>query len=113
MHEVGIMQNVLDTAVEKAKREGATHIQLVQLRVGHATGIMPESLQLAFDVVRKGTIAEDAYLYIDRVPTICYCWHCGADFEPMDELYECPQCQQISTEIRQGKEFELKSLVVS
>ncbi|MGA7932300.1 MAG: hydrogenase maturation nickel metallochaperone HypA [Kovacikia sp.] len=113
MHEVGMMQRLLDTAVERAKQEGAEHIRLVQMRVGDASGTVPESLEFAFDVAKKGTIAEDAHLQIDRIPTVCYCLHCGSEFQPIDQLYECPQCHQISTEIRQGKEFELEFLEVS
>jgi hydrogenase nickel incorporation protein HypA/HybF len=113
MHEVGMMQNLMDSVIERAKQEGAEHIRLVQMRVGEASGVVPESLELAFDVVKKGTIAEDAHLQIDRVPTVCYCAHCDAEFAPADLLNECPQCHQISTAIRHGKEFELEFLEVS
>jgi hydrogenase nickel incorporation protein HypA/HybF len=113
MHEVGMMQSLLNTAVERAKQEGAGHIRLVQMRVGDASGVVPDSLEFAFDVAKKGTIAQNAHLQIDRVPTICYCSHCALEFQPIEELYECPQCHQMSTEIRQGKEFELEFLEVS
>lgn len=113
MHEVGMMENLLNAAVERAKREGAARIRLVQMRVGEASGIAPESLEFAFELVKQGTIAEDARLQIDRVPTVCYCSACGVEFQPRDLLYECPQCHQISTEVRQGKEFELEFLEVS
>lgn len=107
MHEVGMIQNVLETAVERAKNEGAQHIRLVQMRVGEASGVVPESLQLAFDVVKKETIAEDAKLQIESVPVVCYCTNCNMEFQPTDLLYECPQCHQSSCEVRRGKEFEL------
>ncbi|GAB4383363.1 MAG: hydrogenase maturation nickel metallochaperone HypA [Elainellaceae cyanobacterium] len=113
MHEVGMMQNLMDSAIERAKQEGAEHIRLVQMRVGDASGVVPESLELAFDVVKRGTIAEDAHLQIDRVSTACYCAHCNVEFTPADLLNECPQCHRISTDIRRGKEFELEFLEVS
>lgn len=113
MHEVGMMQNVLETAVERAKSEGAQHIRLVQMRVGEASGVVPDSLQLAFDVVKKATIAEDARLQVESVPVICYCTNCNLEFHPTDLLYECPQCHQSYCELRQGNEFELVFLEVS
>jgi hydrogenase nickel incorporation protein HypA/HybF len=113
MHEVGMMQSILDTAVERAKQEGAQHIRLVQMRVGEASGMVPESLKFAFEVVKKGTIAEDAHLQIDYVPTVCYCCNCYLEFQPVDQIYECPQCHQMSTEVRQGKEFVLEFLEVA
>lgn len=113
MHEVGIMQDLLQSAIKRAKDEGAEHIRLVQMRVGNASGVAPESLELAFDVVKKGTIAEDAHLQIDRVSTICYCTNCDVEFEPVDLLNECPHCHQSSTHIQHGREFELEYLEVS
>jgi hydrogenase nickel incorporation protein HypA/HybF len=113
MHEVGMMQSLLKTAVEQAKRKGAEHIRLVQMRVGDASGVTLDSLEFAFDIAKKGTIAEDAHLRIDQAPTVCYCLHCGIEFQPINELNECPQCHQISAEIRQGKEFEIEFLEIS
>lgn len=34
MHEVGMMQNILEGAVARAKQEGAQHINGVHLRLG-------------------------------------------------------------------------------
>ena len=113
MHEVGMMQTVLETAVERARREGARQILLVQMRVGEASGVVPESLQLAFEVVKQKTIAENAKLQVESVPVVCYCTHCHLEFHPLDLLYECPQCHRSDFEVRQGKEFELTFLEIS
>jgi hydrogenase nickel incorporation protein HypA/HybF len=113
MSEVELMQNILDAAVERAKTEGAQHIRLVQVRVGAASGVVPESLKLAFDAVKKGTIAEDAHLQVESVPVVCYCTNCNIEFKPADTLYECPECHQPNCEVRQGKEMELAFLEVS
>jgi hydrogenase nickel incorporation protein HypA/HybF len=113
MHEVGMMQQILEMAVERAKGEGAQHINEVHMRVGTESGVEPESLTLAFEVAKKGTIAEDARLEVEGVPTLCYCANCGIEFHPIDVLYECPECHQPNCEVRQGKEFELAYLDVS
>lgn len=113
MHEIGIMQNLINTAVERAKQEGVQHINMVHIRLGDASGVVPESLEFAFELAKRGTIAENAYLQICYLPTLCYCLHCGLEFNPIDQHCECPTCHQISTEIRQGKECELDFLDVS
>lgn len=113
MHEVGMMQNILDAAVKRAKDEGAQHIRLVQMRVGEASGVVPDSLEFAFNIAKKGTIAEDAKLQVENVPTVCYCSNCNIEFHATNELYECPECHQAYCEVRQGKEFELAFLEVS
>ena len=113
MHEVGMMQQILDMAVERAKGEGAQHINEVHMRVGAEAGVEPESLTLAFDTAKKGTIAEDARLEVEDIPTLCYCANCNIEFHPVDALHECPECHQSNCEVRQGKEFELAYLDVS
>ncbi|RCJ41914.1 hydrogenase nickel insertion protein HypA [Nostoc minutum NIES-26] len=113
MHEVRMMQGVLDRAIVRAKDGRAQHIRLVQMRVGEASGVMPDSLEVAFDVAKKGTIAEDAKLQVEHVPLVCYCSNCNSEFHPINELCECPECYQPYCEIRQGKEFEIAFLEVS
>jgi hydrogenase nickel incorporation protein HypA/HybF len=114
MHEVGLMQDILDLALEKARAQGAQRIDEIQVRVGKASEVAPESLDLAFQVVKKGTIAEKAQFKVETVPIISYCPACEQEFRPVDPLlYECPQCHQISSELRQGKELELAALEIS
>jgi hydrogenase nickel incorporation protein HypA/HybF len=113
MHEVGMMQNLLNTAVERAQQEGAHHIDGVHLRLGAASGVISDSLELAFEVAKKGTIAEGARLETELVPVVCYCVNCQLEFKPIDSLYECPECHQPNCEIKQGQEFELAFLDVS
>lgn len=113
MHEVGMMQHILEMAVERAKQEGAQHINRVHMRVGSESGVVPDSLTFAFEVAKKGTIAEAAQLEVEDVPVLCYCANCEIEFHPVDSLYECPECHQLYREVRQGKEFELAFLDVS
>ncbi len=113
MHEVSMMQNILDAAVKRAKDEGAQHIRLVQMRVGEASDVVSNSLEVAFDVAKKGTIAEDAKLQVENVPVVCYCSNCNIEFHPTSKLNECPECHQAYCEVHQGKEFELAFLEVS
>jgi hydrogenase nickel incorporation protein HypA/HybF len=113
MHEVGIIQNTLDLAVKSAQASGATQIHQVRLRVGAMTGVVPDALQFAFEVVRQDTMAAAARLEVETVPVTCWCARCQSEFPSADLLYECPQCGQISSELRRGLELELASLEVS
>jgi hydrogenase nickel incorporation protein HypA/HybF len=113
MHEVGIMERTLEIALDSARDRGANRIHRLVMRVGDLSGVVPEALSFAFDVVVKGTIAEGATLEIDAVPACCYCCHCQQEFQPIDIIYECPHCHELSWDIRQGKELELTSLEIS
>ncbi|NJR56582.1 MAG: hydrogenase maturation nickel metallochaperone HypA [Acaryochloris sp. CRU_2_0] len=113
MHEVSLMENALVIALNYAARERASRIHQIALRVGDLSGVEPDALRFAFDVVTQGTIAEDAQLSIQSCPTVCYCNFCQTHFRPTELGYECPTCQTWSMSIVQGKELELASLEVS
>ncbi|MGK7873138.1 MAG: hydrogenase maturation nickel metallochaperone HypA [Xenococcaceae cyanobacterium] len=113
MHEVSIMEQTLEIALENARNQGAQKIHRLKMRIGAMSGVVPEALEFAFDVVTQGTIAQGAKLEIETVPVICYCSHCHLEFQPPDLFYECPQCGQLSPQILAGREIELTSLEVS
>jgi hydrogenase nickel incorporation protein HypA/HybF len=113
MHEVGLMQDALDLAVDEARRRGASRIHRLTLRVGRLAGVEPEALAFAFDVVASGTPAAGAEFTIEQVPVTCFCTVCRREFEPDDFVFRCPVCGGLSREVRRGRELELASLEVS
>jgi hydrogenase nickel incorporation protein HypA/HybF len=114
MHEVSLIEETLNLALEYAQRENSTRIHSLKMSIGQNSGVVPEALQFAFEVVKKGTIAENALLQIDLIPVTCYCYQCKQEFQPTDCYdYFCPDCKQISFDIIKGKEIELTSLEVS
>lgn len=113
MHEVGLMNSAVTLALEQVKAKGRTKIHRIDLNVGELSGIVPDALTFAFDVVSAGTPAEGADLHLTTVPTLCYCPHCRREFHPMSWIYACPHCQRLSNDIREGKDLELVSLEIS
>jgi hydrogenase nickel incorporation protein HypA/HybF len=113
MHEVGIIQNTLELAVKSARASGATRIHQLRLRVGAMTGVVPDALQFAFEVLRQGTMADLARLEVESVPVTCWCADCQREFASEDALCACPRCGRISSELRRGLELELASMEVS
>jgi len=113
MHEVGIMEHTLAIALRRAADEGADRIRRLTMRIGPLSGVVPEALEFAFDVLARGTIAEGAELQVERVPIICYCPTCRREIAPADLFCECPQCQRVKAEVHQGRELGLATLEVS
>lgn len=113
MHEVSLMQDTVVIATKQAREAGAQRIHRIMMRVGVLSGAVPETLEFAFDIVAKGTMAEGAKLEIERVPILCYCPACAQEFEPTDFACECTRCGRPSTDVRRGRELNLTSLEVS
>lgn len=113
MHEVGIMQEAVRLALEKAAASGGTRVHCLRLRVGRMSGVVPDSMRFAFDMICLGTAAEGARLEIDEVPARCWCSRCQAEFPVVELLNECPRCHEFSNDLRGGRELEIASVEIS
>ncbi len=112
MHEIGIMEQTLEIAIQNAKAQNANKIKKMSIDIGKMSGVVPEALKFAFDVVSKNTIAENADLIINDIPVVCYCDSCQQNFSPQEWFFECPNCLQFSNNIIQGKEMKLVSIEI-
>ena len=110
MHEVSIMAEAVRMAKESAQAAGASRITTLRLRIGKLSGAVPEALEFAWDVVRRGTIAETATLEIESVAAICWCATCQAEFDCQDFLNECPRCRNLSGDLRRGRELDIAAV---
>jgi hydrogenase nickel incorporation protein HypA/HybF len=113
MHEVSLMQDTLILAAQHARQAGGTRIHRLMMRIGPLSGVVPETLEFAFEIVAKGTIAEGGRLEIERVPIVCHCRTCDTEFTAADMLCECPTCKTPSFDLRSGREMHLMSVEVS
>ena len=113
MHEVSIMEEAVRMAVDAAKSAGASRVLALRLRVGTLSGVVPEALRFAFDVVCRDTMAEGASLEMESVPAACWCAACQAEFECADFFSECPRCHNLSGELRRGRELEIASVEIN
>jgi hydrogenase nickel incorporation protein HypA/HybF len=112
MHELAIMDAALNLALDQAAKAGATRVHVIRLRIGALSGVVPDSLQFAFEGLAPGTIAQDAALDIEHVPARFWCATCAREFQSDDFFAECPACHSASGDLRAGREMELASLEI-
>ncbi len=77
MHELSIIAGLFETLLDQARAHNAREITRVRLKVGLLSGIVPELLESAFDMYKKGTLAEKADLDIEIVPLSIRCRACA------------------------------------
>ena len=65
MHEVSLISNVIATVAQTAEEKQLNRIHKVKLVVGEYTSVMPESLQFAFDLLKRDPFVETAVLEIE------------------------------------------------
>ncbi len=113
MHELSIMESALNLALAQARESGASRVHVLRLRIGALSGVVPDALQFAFEVLTPDTLAEGAELVIENVPARFWCETCRREFESADMFAECPSCSRPSSELRAGREMELTSLEIA
>ena len=113
MHEASIVLSVLDIAEDHCRKAGYSEIQSIQLRIGSASGILPDALQMAFKIVREGTLAEGAKLLVEEVPLGGTCRGCNKGFTTEEQfILACPECGSKDFMLDKGREMEITEIEV-
>ncbi len=109
MHELAITQSVVDTVL---RHTGEQQVTVVRLQVGRLTGVVPEAMELCFELATEGTALQGAALEIDRPVGRARCRTCGDDFELPDLIPLC-SCGSADVEVTRGRELLVTSVDVA
>jgi len=112
MHELGLMQNIVDTIQEYAYGNSVKKVLKVILEVGTISGVVPEALEFCFEVCTKETVLEEAQLEIRRLPAMGRCKKCEKTFDLVGNNFSCPVCEGADWEMISGRELIIKGLEV-
>lgn len=113
MHELSLLQSALEIAEAHARASNASRIHTLTLRIGRLAAVEPEALDFAWEILSAGTLAEGGKLTAETVAVVCFCSSCQEEFAPQSDIFVCPRCERISSEVRRGNEMEVASLEVS
>jgi hydrogenase nickel incorporation protein HypA/HybF len=112
MHELPVTESILEIALRHARDAGAKRITDLHLVIGQLASIIDDSVQFYWDIISKGTLAENAILHFRRIPAEMLCKDCRARYQPSDDDFACPQCGSTHIQITAGEEFYLESIDV-
>jgi hydrogenase nickel incorporation protein HypA/HybF len=111
MHETGIADGILTSAVKAAEDAGASRINSVEVTIGVLTEVMEDALQFAWEALREGTIAESASLCVTMVEAQSRCADCGQAFSHgRYDGARCPACGSYVVELVQGRELRIDAI---
>ncbi|MBI5640789.1 MAG: hydrogenase maturation nickel metallochaperone HypA [Nitrospirae bacterium] len=114
MHEVSIALNLIEIVSEQCRKSGFSRIDSVNVRIGRASGIMPDALNFAFDAIKDDSMAKGASLQIEVVPVTGRCGECSNTFSvEEDYILSCPACGGSSFSIISGRELDIINMEVS
>jgi len=112
MHELSVTEQMLHIVLDHTQQAHAKQVLQVNLVIGELSPFVGESIQFYFDLLAKGTEAENAKLSISRAPVRARCRQCGNEFHPEGTAWACPKCGDLLGEVLAGREFYVDSIEV-
>lgn len=113
MHELSIVQGLVDVVNASLPSTGVRRVTAVRLRLGALSGVVRDALEFCYDVGTAGTVLAGSRLDIEEQPVVVYCERCDAD-RTLDGLqhFACPTCGAPTPVLRHGRELEILSIEV-
>ena len=112
MHELSLCRAMLDLVNEHVAGKEIARVTSIALEVGQLAAIDESALRFSFDVVTKGTVAENARLDIIRIEGQASCSVCKKTITLKRYYDACPLCDNFSLTVTQGEELRLRFLEV-
>ncbi len=113
MHELPVMQRVLDIVLKHAYKHGVQQVLTVQIEVGALSDLEEEWMQSYFQSLSQDTCAAEAKLKVERKPAEMLCLDCGellqTYFAAGEELL-CNSCNSSSLRLMSGREYTVVNL---
>lgn len=113
MHEMSLAEGIRGVIEDQARRHGFARVSVVRLEIGRFAGVEKRALHFAFDVVMRGSPAEDARLEMIDLPGRALCYDCAETVEIDDRLSPCPICGGGRLMPEGGDEMRIKDLEVA
>lgn|SRR5574340_1684888 len=111
MHEMGIAEGILTSAVDAAEQAEGVRINSVDVTIGELTEVSEDALQFAWEALRTGTIAEGATLNVTMLDAASLCADCGREFaHGRWDGARCPACESYIVSLVRGRELKIDSI---
>ena len=113
MHELSLALDVIDLVRREANKNGVSSVEEILIEIGDLSGVEAGIFEPALQMVVKDTLLEHTTIKIDRIPGKGQCNSCDLVFEMKSFFDRCPQCQSFTSEIVEGQEFRVVSMVTT
>ncbi|MGR8930903.1 MAG: hydrogenase maturation nickel metallochaperone HypA [Gammaproteobacteria bacterium] len=112
MHEMSLCESILQTLEQQAPIKNYNKVRTVWLEIGALSGVEIEALRFSFDIVVKGSLADEAELEIIEIPGQAWCMPCGQNVAVQALYDQCPHCGSYQLQVTGGDQMRIKELEV-
>ena len=93
MHEVHLVQAIIEAVEKQAVAQKAKRVTLVKIRCNALTSHSGDHVRFSFDIVKKDrSLVKDAELELNEVEPLLRCKKCNHQFHGHHLPDVCPQC---------------------
>ncbi len=101
MHEASMTESIIATVTGALREKGIDlPVTTVRITIGVCEGIVPESMEFYFDLMKPGTPLESASLLIETEGMSGRCEACGFEHALDIPIMVCPECGSSMTMTR-------------
>ena len=112
MHEGSITQSIIDSVLNTIAVEKVTgEVKTVNVTVGVCQGLIPESIQMFFNMGKPDTPLENTELIINVQKMVAGCPKCNTEHDLDIPVMFCPDCGEPMNLIK-GNEIIISSIEV-
>jgi len=115
MHEMALIENVVEIVLKQAKLAEAEKVVCVRLRIGEIRDVVDDLLEKCFRFLARGTIASEARLELTKVPLVVRCEDCGHEAREHILNYAsmcCEACGSRRLSMVSGTEFLIEDIEI-
>ena len=118
MHSSAVVENILNIALETADEYDANKITEINIEVGKLNWLRRDQLKYVFNILSKGTLAENAELIINETDVKIKCYNCDY-FGPADNINDeiapmvfCPKCGSHRVNVLEGYDLNIEKITI-
>ena len=112
MHELSLARAVLDEADRIRRAHGASRILAVCIDVGELSGVEPELLRSALNLLTESGQATSVEIELRAVPLEVRCQACGSECRVVRFHFRCPTCGDARLTMLRGEDLVLRDLTL-
>ncbi len=112
MHEMALAEGVREIVEETARANGARRVAAVRLEIGQLAQVEIEALRFAFEVVKRGSLADSARLEIVEREGSAWCMLCCEPVAIAGHGEGCPKCAHHQLQVTGGDRMRVLEIEV-
>jgi hydrogenase nickel incorporation protein HypA/HybF len=112
VHEISLLESVLESLEAQAKQEGFQQVKQVVLEIGALSCVEADALRFGFSAVMKNSVAEHAELVIVKIAGQGICPTCQQTVLLETRHDPCHHCGSFGVKVLQGQSMRIKELIV-